>query len=78
MKLNKPKFWDTKFRLTAIFFIPMTLVTLLVNTVKIKFTKSMKFNIPIICIGNIYIGGTGKTPTSVYIAKELTKEISSF
>lgn len=73
MKLNKPKFWDTKFSLTAIFFIPMTLVTLLVNTVKIKFTKSMKFNIPIICIGNIYIGGTGKTPTSVYIAKELTK-----
>ena len=45
MKLNKPKFWDTKFSLTAIFFIPMTLVTLLVNTVKIKFTKSMKFTI---------------------------------
>jgi tetraacyldisaccharide 4'-kinase len=73
MKLNKPKFWDTKFSLTAIFFIPITLVTLLVNAVKIKFTKSMKFNIPIICIGNIYIGGTGKTPTSVNIAKELTK-----
>ena len=73
MKLNKPKFWDTKFSLTAIFFIPITLITLLVNAIKIKFTKSMKFNIPIICIGNIYIGGTGKTPTSVNIAKELKK-----
>ncbi len=73
MKLNKPKFWDTKFSLTVIFFIPITLVTLLVNVVKRKFTKSIKFNIPIICIGNIYIGGTGKTPTSIYIGKELTK-----
>ena len=32
----------------------------------------MRFNIPIICVGNIYIGGTGKTPTSINIAKELT------
>jgi tetraacyldisaccharide 4'-kinase len=33
----------------------------------------MKFNIPIICVGNIYIGGTGKTPASIFIANELSK-----
>ena len=33
----------------------------------------MKFKIPIICVGNIYLGGTGKTPLSIYIAKELLK-----
>ena len=32
-----------------------------------------KFQIPIICVGNIYIGGTGKTP----LASEIYKIISS-
>ena len=39
----------------------------------IKFSKSKKFQIPIICVGNIYIGGTGKTPTSILIANQLSK-----
>ena len=34
------------------------------------------FNVPThvgICVGNIYIGGTGKTPLSILIGKELVK-----
>ena len=26
-----------------------------------------------ICIGNIYIGGTGKTPMSIFLSKELVR-----
>ena len=33
--------------------------------------KEKKFNIPIIGIGNITVGGTGKTPHTEYIAKIL-------
>ncbi len=33
--------------------------------------KSRKFDIPIICIGNIAIGGTGKTPHTEYFIKQL-------
>jgi tetraacyldisaccharide 4'-kinase len=73
MKLNKPKFWDTKYSFIAFFLIPLTLIVILFIFLKKKITKSVKFNIPIICIGNIYIGGTGKTPASIYIAKELSK-----
>ena len=40
---------------------------------KKKLIKSKKFNIPVICIGNIYLGGTGKTPTAIFIANELVK-----
>lgn len=36
--------------------------------------QSKSFNIPIICIGNITVGGTGKTPHTEYIIKLLQKE----
>jgi hypothetical protein len=33
--------------------------------------KSYSFDIPIVCIGNITVGGTGKTPTAEYILNSL-------
>jgi tetraacyldisaccharide 4'-kinase len=72
MKLNKPKFWDRKIGLLSILLLPFTLLVLIFIFFKKKFSSSKVFNIPIICIGNIYIGGTGKTPTSILLAKELS------
>tara|TARA_A100001015_G_scaffold231602_1_gene262248 strand:- start:529 stop:1470 length:942 start_codon:yes stop_codon:yes gene_type:complete len=73
MILIKPKFWDQKISLISIFLFPLSLIFLLFVNLKRKFTKIKSFKIPIICIGNIYIGGTGKTPTSIFFAKELSK-----
>ena len=42
----------------------------MVTFLKIRFIKPTKFKIPIICVGNIYLGGTGKTPLSIFLAKE--------
>ena len=36
--------------------------------------RSTKFSIPVICIGNITVGGTGKTPHAEYIISLLKKE----
>ena len=69
MKLNKPNFWNKKNSVFSIILLPLTLFVLLFIFLKKKFTKKIKFNIPIICVGNIYIGGTGKTPASIYIGK---------
>lgn len=73
MILNKPKYWDKKVGVISIILLPFTLVFLIVIFIKKKLIKPKKYNIPIICVGNIYIGGTGKTPTSILLANELQK-----
>ena len=73
MKLFKPKFWDKKIGLISVLLFPLSLITVLIVFIKKKFIKKNIFNIPIICVGNIYVGGTGKTPTSILLANEITK-----
>ena len=36
--------------------------------------RSQSFDVPVICIGNITVGGTGKTPHTEYLIKLLQKE----
>ena len=36
--------------------------------------KSTKFDIPIICVGNLSVGGTGKTPHTEYILSLLQND----
>lgn len=74
MTFNKPKFWDKReLNFFSLLLIPFSFITLLAILLKKKILKPIKFKIPIICVGNIYIGGTGKTPTSILIGKELFK-----
>lgn len=73
IKFNKPGFWDKKeiSFFSAVLF-PFTLIVLFYIFFKKTFLKPVSFKIPVICVGNIYLGGTGKTPTSILIAKELS------
>ena len=73
MLLNKPSFWDKKKSFASYVLFPLSLFVLLVNFLKKNFTIIKKFNVPIICVGNIYLGGTGKTPASILIARELNQ-----
>ena len=73
MKLNKPEFWKTKNNTISILLYPVSLIILFFIFLKKKFTKIIKFDVYIICVGNIYIGGTGKTPASIYLANELLR-----
>lgn len=73
MKFNKPKFWDDKVGLIAILLYPASLFVLLLIFLKRKIIKTKKLDISVICVGNIYLGGTGKTPTSLFLANELNK-----
>jgi len=68
MNFFKPKFWDkTKISFFSVLLIPIALTLKLLNLVKRSVTRSNQCSIPIICVGNIYLGGTGKTPLCIEI-----------
>ena len=73
MKFKKPKFWNN-INLGAICLFPLSLITFTFNIFKSYVTTEHRFNIPIICVGNIFLGGTGKTPLSIYIYNLLKKK----
>ena len=73
MKIFKPLFWEKKLSLISIILLLISFIVKITTYLKRKLTIPTKFKIPIICVGNIYLGGTGKTPLSIYIANELVK-----
>ncbi len=73
MRLKKPKFWNN-INFFTICLLPLSLITLIFNILKSYIITGSRSNIPIICVGNIFIGGTGKTPLSIYIYNLLKKK----
>ena len=74
MKLKKPKFWDyNKPNIISNILFPLSMVYQFLSCLKIK--KVRKFeDIKCICVGNIYLGGTGKTSLSIELKKILDNE----
>jgi len=75
MRLTKPKFWKTT-NIISIIFYPLSLITYLINISK-KFSKKRNFKIKTICVGNIFVGGTGKTSLVIEINELLKKKFKT-
>ena len=74
MNLKKPKFWDYKKpNIYSYILLPLSIIIQIINFLKTKFRNQKDFNIKSICVGNIYIGGTGKTSLSIKINEILSK-----
>ena len=74
MNFKKPEFWDySGLSIWSIILYPLSLLFLFASLVIRLLKIQKKFPIPIICVGNIYVGGTGKTP----LASEIFKIIKS-
>ena len=72
MKILKPKFWDQNyFTFLSIILLPVTFLYSIIIYIRNKISSQKKFPISVICVGNLYIGGTGKTPVSIEICKFL-------
>ncbi len=73
MNIKKPRFWSNKRpNLKAYMLYP---IAFFIETTRKLFPKPIKkkFKIKTICVGNIYLGGTGKTSLSIKLHKLLNE-----
>lgn len=75
MKFKKPKFWDyQRPNLLSYILLPLTFPLILNNFFLNKKKDKKKNHKPKkICVGNIYVGGTAKTPLTIKIYQILNK-----
>ena len=73
MNYKKPKFWDLKKpNLLSYILYPFVIFYNLLFLLKsLSNKKNSNLNIKCICVGNIYLGGTGKTSLSIKLHKIL-------
>ena len=67
MNFKKPKFWDYKKPNFYAYFLSPIAFLIKIISFFLKKNKADKFKIRTICVGNFYIGGTGKTSLSIKI-----------
>ncbi len=68
MNFFKPKFWDkNKISLFSFLLFPIALLIKAVVFFRRSLTKTYQSSVPVVCVGNIYLGGTGKTPLCIEI-----------
>jgi len=73
MHFKKPNFWDEKSNLFSYLILPFTVFIRINNFLLNQRKKLISREIKTICVGNIYVGGTGKTPSTIKIYNLIKK-----
>ena len=72
--LKAPKFWYNKnISIYGVLLSPLSILWALGTIIKKNFTKAQKAEIPVIAVGSAIIGGSGKTPSVLFLCEELGK-----
>ena len=79
MKFYKPKFWDKRdhISLFSVLLLPLSLIAIIKNYYENNKIKKNFYDLKTICVGNIYIGGTGKTPLVINLANYFKKKFKT-
>lgn len=72
--MKTPEYWQTDSLVSKI-LTPISAIYGFLTQLRLKLHKSPKVEVPVICVGNITAGGTGKTPVSLSIAKMLINDV---
>jgi len=67
-KLYKPEFWQTYSFINTILF-PFSFIYEIYTILRYHLSYPKSVKIPVICVGNLIVGGSGKTPIAICIAK---------
>ena len=80
MKFHKPKFWDksSNISLFSLLLLPLSLIVIIKNYHENSKIKKNFYDLKTICVGNIYIGGTGKTPLVNNLANYFKKKYRTY
>lgn len=68
--MKTPRFWQNKNYLSLLLW-PLSIIYLAAFIIKSKLTKTLKISKKVICVGNLTMGGSGKTPTALAIGQIL-------
>lgn len=71
--MKTPKFWKTKSRIARALW-PLSVLYEMGYVLRRAFTVQVKLPVPVVCIGNITAGGSGKTPLALHIGKMLKEK----
>ena len=69
--LKTPNFWFKKDSFLITILYPLSKLYIFFSKLRHQKTKAVSLKTPLICVGNATVGGAGKTPTSIAIAKLL-------
>ena len=72
--MRAPKFWYEPNSWKATFLLPLGYLYNLLTYLRGKTGKPLKYNCLTICVGNLNVGGTGKTPTTIALADHFQKK----
>ena len=70
--MKTPNYWRSK-NIQSFLLLPFGYLYQLATSINLSIKKTRSVNKPVICIGNLTAGGTGKTPVSISFAKILTE-----
>ncbi|MEL0207125.1 MAG: tetraacyldisaccharide 4'-kinase, partial [Alphaproteobacteria bacterium] len=64
--IKTPAFWDNK-GLISTLLLPLSGLWLGVSALRTALARKSEASLPVICVGNLSAGGTGKTPVVAYL-----------
>lgn len=69
--MRAPGFWNKPKGIRAFFLFPLARIFAAATALRLKSGPFFDPGIPVICVGNLNVGGTGKTPVVISLIEEL-------
>ncbi|MBQ9335162.1 MAG: tetraacyldisaccharide 4'-kinase [Alphaproteobacteria bacterium] len=75
--LRSPKFWNDGNSVVVKVLDPVSRLYSFVSNVRLNSVTPVKADVPVVCIGNVVLGGAGKTPTVELVCNLLREKYKS-